>query len=74
MLFERETARVHWNRRRFISHVGAAAGGGLVAWNIFGPCGLAAQQSTTAVPDEILNPVEVSRPEAEPIPGQLSGQ
>jgi hypothetical protein len=34
-----------WNRRRFISHVGVAAGSGLVAWNVFGSRGVAAPYS-----------------------------
>jgi hypothetical protein len=65
---------VHWNRRRFISHVGVAAGSGPVAWNIFGSRGLSAQQSVAGLPDEILNPVEISGPDAEPILGKLPGQ
>ena len=64
----------HWNRRRFISNVGVAAGSGLVAWNIFGSRSLVAQQPAAAIPDEILNPVEVSGAEAEPVLGKLPGQ
>jgi len=63
-----------WNRRRFISNIGVAAGSGLVAWNIFGSRGLSAQQSVDGIPDEILNPIEVSGAEAEPILGKLPGQ
>jgi quercetin 2,3-dioxygenase len=63
-----------WDRRRFMSHVGVAAGSGLVAWNVFGSRGLSAQQSVAGIPDEILNPVEVSGPEAEPVVGKLPGQ
>ena len=63
-----------WNRRRFMGHLGVAAGSGLVAWNIFGSRGLLAQQSVAGIPDEIVNPVEVSGPEAEPILGKLPGQ
>lgn len=64
----------HWNRRRFIGNLGVAAGSGFVAWNVFGSRGLLAQQSVADIPDEILNPVEVSGPEAEPILGKLPGQ
>jgi hypothetical protein len=54
--------------------VGVAAGSGLAAWNILPSCLLFAQQSAAGVPDEILNPVEVSGAEAEPILGKLPGQ
>jgi quercetin 2,3-dioxygenase len=63
-----------WNRRTFIGNLGVGAGSGLVAWNFFGSRGLLAQQSVAAIPDEILNPVEVSGPDAEPILGKLPGQ
>lgn len=63
-----------WDRRRFINTVGIAAGGGLIGWNVVGSRGLFAQQSVAGIPDEILNPVEVSGPEAEPILGKPPGQ
>lgn len=62
-----------WDRRRFLSTAGIAAGSGLAGWNMFGSSGLLAQQPLTGVPDEILNPVEVSGAEAEPVMGKLPG-
>jgi quercetin 2,3-dioxygenase len=64
-----------WDRRRFLSAAGIAAGGG-IGWKAFGWTGAFAQgQSPLAgVPDEILNPVEVSGAEAEPVMGRLPGQ
>ena len=50
------------------------AGSGLAGWNLFGSSGLLAQQPLAGVPDEILNPVEVSGAEAEPVMGKLPGQ
>jgi quercetin 2,3-dioxygenase len=63
-----------WDRRRFISTAGIAAGSGLVGWNMFGSSGARAQQPLAGVPDEILNPVEVSGAEAEPVMRKLPGQ
>jgi len=63
-----------WDRRRFISTAGVAAGSGLAGWSLFGSRGLLAQAPVTGVPDEILNPVEVSGAEAVPIVGKLPGQ
>ena len=63
-----------WNRRRFISTAAVAAGGGLAGWQAFGSRGLLAQAPLAGVPDEILNPVEVSGAEAEPVIGKLPGQ
>ena len=62
-----------WNRRRFISTAAVAAGSGLAGWNVFGSHGLLAQ-APAGVPDEILNPVEVSGAEAQPVMGKLPGQ
>ena len=62
-----------WNRRRFISTAAIAAGGGLAGWKLLGSPGLLAQ-APAGVPDEILNPVEVSGAEAEPVMGKLPGQ
>ena len=62
-----------WDRRRFLSTAGIAAGSGLAGWNMFGSSGLLAQQPLAGVPDEILNPVEVSGAEAEPVMGKLPG-
>lgn len=63
-----------WNRRRFLTTAGLAAGGGLAGWNVLGPSGLFAQEPLAGIPDEILNPVEVSGAEAEPVMGKLPGQ
>ena len=63
-----------WDRRRFISTAGIAAGSGLAGWSMFGSSSLLAQQPLVGVPDEILNPVEVSGAEAEPVMGKLPGQ
>ena len=64
----------HWDRRRFISTAAIAAGGGLAGWHELGLRSLLAQAPLVGVPDEILNPVEVSGAEAEPIIGKLPGQ
>jgi hypothetical protein len=63
-----------WDRRRFLGTAAIAAGSGLAGWNVFGPHGVLAQASLAGIPDEILNPVEVSGPEAVPIMGKLPGQ
>jgi quercetin 2,3-dioxygenase len=63
-----------WDRRRFLGTAAIAAGGGLAAWNVFGSCGLFAQGQPSGIPDEILNPVEVSGAEAVPVMGKLPGQ
>ena len=63
-----------WNRRRFISTTAIAAGSGLAGWEVFGSHGLLAQAPTAGIPEEILNPVEVSGAEAEPVMGKLPGQ
>ena len=62
-----ESAPVHHYR-------GTAAGGGLAGWHMPGARGLLAQAPLAGVPDEILNPVEVSGAEAEPVIGKLPGQ
>ena len=61
-----------WNRRRFISTTAIAAGSGLAGWNVFGSRGLLAQAPPPGIPDEILNPVEVSGAEAVPVIGKLA--
>ena len=63
-----------WNRRRFIGTAALAAGGGLAGWHRLGTGGLLAQAPMPGVPDEILNPVEVSGAEAVPLIGKLPGQ
>jgi quercetin 2,3-dioxygenase len=63
-----------WNRRRFMSTAALAAGGGLAGWHSWGARGLLAQAPPAGVPDEILNPVEVSGPDAEAVIGRLPGQ
>jgi quercetin 2,3-dioxygenase len=63
-----------WDRRRFLGTAAIAAGSGLVGWNVLGSRGLLAQTSLAGIPDEILNPVEVSGPEAVPVVGKLPGQ
>jgi quercetin 2,3-dioxygenase len=62
-----------WDRRRFIGSAAMVAGG-VAGWSADGMAGLLAQQAPPGVPDEILNPVEVSGAEAEPIVGRLPGQ
>ena len=49
-----------------------AAGSGLAGWNVFGSRGLLAQAPPAGVPDEILNPVEVSGAEARAGDGEAS--
>ena len=66
-------AMEQWDRRRFISTAAVAAGSGLAGWHAFGSRGLLAQAPLAGVPDEILNPVEVSGAEAEPMMGKLPG-
>jgi quercetin 2,3-dioxygenase len=63
-----------WDRRRFIGNAAIAAGSGLVGWNLLGSRGLLAQDALSGIPDEILNPVEVSGAEAVPVIGKLPGQ
>jgi quercetin 2,3-dioxygenase len=63
-----------WDRRRFLGRAGIAAGSGLVGWNVFGSRGLLAQAPLAGIPDEILNPVEVSGAEAVPVIGKLPGE
>jgi quercetin 2,3-dioxygenase len=63
-----------WNRRRFIGTAALAAGGGLAGWHRLGTRRLLAQAPMPGVPDEILNPVEVSGAEAVPLIGKLPGQ
>ena len=63
-----------WDRRRFINSAGILAGSGLIGWTAYGHRRLLAQTPPAAFPDEILNPVEVSGPEAEPVMGKLPGQ
>jgi len=62
-----------WDRRRFISTAAIAAGSGLAGLHGLGTRGLLAQAQLAGVPDEILNPVEVSGAEAEPVMGKLPG-
>ena len=64
----------HWNRRRFMNTAALAAGGGLAGWHLSPSTGLFAQAPVAGIPDEILNPVEVSGPEAVPVIGKLPGQ
>src|SRR5688572_29987617 len=66
-------AMEHWNRRRFITTAAVAAGSGLAGWHAFGSRRLLAQAPLAGVPDEILNPVEVSGAEAVPVIGSLPG-
>ena len=63
-----------WDRRRFLGTAAIAAGSGLAGWNVFGSRGLFAQGPPSGIPDEILNPVEVSGAEAVPVMGKLPGQ
>jgi quercetin 2,3-dioxygenase len=63
-------------RRTFLGVTGLAAGGGIVGAALGRPLALAAQAAQAAadnVPNEILNPVEVSGEEAVPIVGRLPG-
>ena len=61
-----ESAPVHHHR-------GGRGGGGLAGWHMPARASLA-QAPLAGVPDEILNPVEVSGAEAEPIIGRLPGR
>ncbi len=63
-----------WNRRRFMNTAALAAGGGLAGWHLSRSTGLFAQAPVAGIPDEILNPVEVSGAEAVPVIGKLPGQ
>ena len=63
-----------WDRRRFLGGAGILAGSGLIGWTPFGRAGVWAQAPVTGIPEEILNPVEVSGAEAEPVMGKLPGQ
>ena len=63
-----------WDRRRFLGSAAIAAGSGLVGWNVFGSRGLLAQAPLAGIPEEILNPVEVSGAEAVPVMGKLPGE
>ena len=65
------------NRRTFLNVAGLAAGSGLVGAASGGALDLFAQapaQSVSGIPDEILNPVEVSGAEAVPVIGRLPGE
>ena len=61
-------------RRDFLSLTGLAAGGGLIGATLGRPLAMAQQPGLADVPDEILNPVEVSGAEAVPILGRLPGR
>jgi len=63
-----------WDRRRFINAAAIAAGSGLAGWHGLGSRSLLAQAQLVGVPEEILNPVEVSGADAEPVMGKLPGQ
>lgn len=65
---------MRWHRRRFIATAGLALGSGYAGWRVTESWHLFAQAPATSFPDEILNPVEVSGPEAEPVMGRLPGQ
>jgi len=64
-----------WNRRRFIARAGLAVSGGFAAWPLLHNRDLFAQAPSPAqsFPDEILNPVEVSGADAQPVMGRLPG-
>ena len=57
----------HLRRRDFLSLTGLAAGGGLIGATLGRPLAMSQQAGLADVPDEILNPVEVSGDEAVPI-------
>jgi quercetin 2,3-dioxygenase len=63
-----------WNRRRFVT-AGLFAGTGWATWRLAGLERVWAQTQVPipGIPDEILNPVEVSGAEAEPVMGRLPG-
>jgi quercetin 2,3-dioxygenase len=63
----------HLRRRDFLSLTGLAAGGGLIGATLGRPLAMSQQAGIADVPDEILNPVEVSGDEAVPILGRLPG-
>src|SRR5829696_5491327 len=60
------------SRRTFLGTAGLAATSGVVGFT-FGSDAIAAALQGTDAPDAILNPVEVSGPEAQPIMGRLPG-
>src|SRR5687767_6914175 len=70
----KERVMREWDRRRFISTAAIATGGGLAGWYGLGSRSLFAQAPLAGVPDEILNPVEVSGAGAQPVIGKLPGQ
>jgi quercetin 2,3-dioxygenase len=61
----------HDNRRSFIG-AGLGAGAALAAWKLERSVAAFASNATDP-PDDILNPVEVSGPDAEPVVGRLPG-
>ena len=63
-----------WNRRRFISTRSHRGRQRTCRVERLGSRGLLAQAPLAGVPDEILNPVEVSGAEAQPVMGKLPGQ
>lgn len=62
-----------WHRRRFISTAGLGFAAGIAGWRVFDGLAWAQQGPPTGVPDEILNPVEVSGDEAALVSGRLPG-
>ena len=61
-------------RRSLLQTAAAAVGAGIASWTIgWREVGVWADQTTPSAPDEILNPIEVSGPEAVPIIGKLPG-
>ena len=64
----------HLRRRDFLSLTGLAAGGGLIGATLGRPLAMSQQAGLADVPDEILNPVEVSGDEAVPIHRPAAGR
>src|SRR5690349_6973372 len=62
-----------WHRRRFISTAGLGFAAGIAGWRLFDGAAWAQQAVPTGIPDEILNPVEVSGDEAALVSGRLPG-
>jgi len=62
-----------WHRRRFISTAGLGFAAGIAGWRLFDGAAWAQQAVPSGIPDEILNPVEVSGDEAALVSGRLPG-
>src|SRR5262245_29228707 len=62
-----------WHRRRFLTNAGLGIAAGMAGWRLFDGYAWAQQAPPAGIPDEILNPVEVSGEEAALVAGRLPG-